>query len=338
MSTAPAPASPVPPTRSAALSVILVTPDDYETIRKTVCHLRKQKAADRMELLIVAPGRESLGMDEEELGVFAAWDVIEVGVIRTLASVKALAIRQARAPVIVQAEDHSYPGPNWAEALIATHGQGYAVVGPAVKNANPATFLSWANYLMHFGAWADGIVGVGEVEQVAWHNCSYRRDLLLAYGDDLPRLLAVESALQENIRRNGHRIFLAADVVTSHVNISDPRTAFSHHFCGGRLFAATRAHEGGWPPWKRLIYFCGAPLIPLVRFPRLLGHIARYKQRKQLLPGILFPMAVALFCHAAGEAIGYAFGIGNAEEQYSRFEMRRIDHLCARDRESGRAR
>ncbi|MBC8136093.1 MAG: hypothetical protein H8F28_09430 [Fibrella sp.] len=325
-------AAPIP-TKPVALSVILVTPDNYATIRKTVGYLRKQTAADHIELLIVAAHQDALELNEEELAVFGAWRVIEVGEIRTLAFVKAVAIRQARAPVVVQAEDHSYPEPNWAEVLISTHAKGYAVVGPAIKNANPRTSLSWANYLMHFGAWAGGMVEAGEVEQVAWHNCSYRRDILLEYGDELPRLLSVESTLQEDIRRRGHRIFLAADIATSHVNITDPRTAMRHHFCGGRLFAARRADEGKWSTGKRFVYFGGAPLIPFVRLPRLLNHISRHELRNKLLPGVLFPMSAALVCHAAGEAIGYAFGMGNAEEQYSFFEMRRVDHLCAKDRE-----
>jgi hypothetical protein len=316
-----------------AMSVILVTPDKYQTIRKTIRALCAQTVAHRLEIIILTPQREGLEIDEEELRVFGAWQVIEVGPIRKLADVKMYAVRQANAPILMQAEDHSYPEPGWAENLIAAFEQGYAAVGPAVANGNPRTLLSWNNYLMHFGTWAQGTAVAGEVEQVPWHNSGYQRALLLDYGDDLPRLLGVESLLQEDLRRRGHRLYLAADVATSHINVSDTRTSLRHHFWGGRLYGASRAQEGKWPLWKRLVYIGGAPLIPLVRLPRLLALMERHGLRQTLLPRILWPMGISLLFHAAGEAAGYACGMGDAEERYSFFEMRRVDHLCREDRE-----
>ncbi|HEX5708076.1 MAG TPA: hypothetical protein VFX96_12315 [Pyrinomonadaceae bacterium] len=39
------------------MSVLIVTPDDYRTIRKTVRHLGAQTARERLEVVIVAPSR-----------------------------------------------------------------------------------------------------------------------------------------------------------------------------------------------------------------------------------------------------------------------------------------
>ena len=43
---------------SPQMSVVIVTPDSYETIRKTVEHLRAQTVKDRLEIVIVAPSAE----------------------------------------------------------------------------------------------------------------------------------------------------------------------------------------------------------------------------------------------------------------------------------------
>lgn len=51
-------------------------------------------------------------------------------------------------------EDHCYPEPQWAEALLVRHGAGYAVVGAEIGNGNPHSAISWCSYLLSLGAWA----------------------------------------------------------------------------------------------------------------------------------------------------------------------------------------
>src|SRR5437764_14845225 len=53
------------------MSVILVTPDRFETLRETVEHLRAQTAKDRLEIVIVAPSEAELALDPAELDGFA---------------------------------------------------------------------------------------------------------------------------------------------------------------------------------------------------------------------------------------------------------------------------
>jgi hypothetical protein len=42
------------------MSVVLVTPGRYETIRKTMQHLQAQTVADQLEIVIVAPSAATL--------------------------------------------------------------------------------------------------------------------------------------------------------------------------------------------------------------------------------------------------------------------------------------
>ena len=51
-------------------------------------------------------------------------------------------------------EDHSYPEPEWAEALLRAHAGPWTVVGPAVANANPDYTASWVNYVLSYGGFA----------------------------------------------------------------------------------------------------------------------------------------------------------------------------------------
>src|SRR6202162_6225233 len=96
---------------SLAISVILATPDCYETIRKTIGHLRVQSASKQLELIIVAPSAGSLNIVEDELKNFLQYRVVEAGPIRSVGFANALGIRHASAPVVALAEDHAFPGP-----------------------------------------------------------------------------------------------------------------------------------------------------------------------------------------------------------------------------------
>ena len=52
----------------------------------------------------------------------------------------------AAAAFVAPAEDHCSPNPIWAEAMLHRHDEGYAVVGPAMRNANPSTYPSRADF------------------------------------------------------------------------------------------------------------------------------------------------------------------------------------------------
>jgi len=45
---------------SPAMSVVITTPDSYQTIRKTMSHLRRQTVSEALEVIIVAPSLDLL--------------------------------------------------------------------------------------------------------------------------------------------------------------------------------------------------------------------------------------------------------------------------------------
>jgi glycosyl transferase family 2 len=312
------------------LSVIIVTPSRYDIIRKTIHHLRGQTIRDRIEVVIAAPSLDGLQLGRSELDGFFGYTVVEVGPIERLAEAKVAAIRVARAPVVAFAEDHCFPDRGWAAALVAAHAAGWAGVGPVIRNANPASAVSWAGLLLHFGRWLEP-ARAGAVEQLPWHNASFKRELLLAYGDELPRLLAVEVFLQRDLLARGHRLYLEPSATTYHANISRWWPWMRHEFVGGRLFGATRAFRERWSPARRLWQIVGTPLVPVVRLRRALRDMRRCAERRQRLPNAIGAVAVGLVAHALGEAVGYALGVGAAEHWYMDCEVDRARFVAAQD-------
>lgn len=315
---------------SPEMSVIIVTPDSYQVIRRTMHYLRAQTVTDRLEIVVVAPSRTELGLIESDFTGFHSYQVVEVGEFRLLADAKATAVPQTSAAVVAFAEDHCFPEPDWAEALIAAHRQEYAAVGPEIRNANPATTVSWAGLFLYFGSCV-GPALPQSCTNLPWHNTSYKRHLLLEYGSELADMLVVEGLLLDDLRARGHTLYFEPAAKTNHVNISLFSSWVRQAFWGGKLFGAMRAQKKQWSVWNRLVYIAGSPLIPAVRLYRTSQRVRQVGATK-LLPRILPAMIAGLLPHATGEVAGYTFGLGRAAERYSYFETKRILHVTRSER------
>jgi glycosyltransferase involved in cell wall biosynthesis len=313
------------------MSVIVVTPDGYETVRKTIRHLRTQKVKDQLEIILVVPEAKGLGLDEAELREFQSFRVVECGPLVSTARARAAGVREASAPVVALVEDHAFPAPGWAEALINAHERDYAAVGPLMANANPHSLLSWVNLLIEYSEWLEPRAG-GEVEHLPGHNGSYKRDALLAYGARLEAMLDAESVLHWDLRARGHKLYLEPKARTFHQNFSLVLPTIPLRFNGGRLFAASRARS--WPGLRRALYTCAAPLIPFVRCSRIVRELRQAGRPRQLLPRILPALFAALVVDASGELCGYALGAGDAMAILSDMEFHRRRYLAPDERQA----
>jgi GT2 family glycosyltransferase len=310
---------------SAELSVILTTPDCYDTIRKTIACLRAQTARDRLEIVIVAPAGRELKLCESELKSFANFHVVEVKAIESIGAANAAGVRDASAPLVAFGEDHAFPDPEWAEALIAAHKQNWVAVGPAVRNANPGSLISWADFLIAYGPWMECVAG-GVAEHLPGHNSSYKRSVLIEYGSRLETMLEAESVLHWDLNNRGYQLYLEPRAKISHLNFGTLSSWLPAQFHSGRMFATIRSRN--WCRAKRLFYTCSAPMIPAIRLYRILRQ--SYRLRSNLRPAILPVLILGLTVSALGEMLGYASGEGNSRKALTHLEFHRIRHIGRR--------
>lgn len=118
------------------MSIVLTIDKSFAAHRKAIQNLNLQTGKARIEVILVSP------LPQESIEVSALTGFLRVRCIRvapntTCAQAKAVGFQQAAAPIVAFTEDHSYPNPEWADALISAHEKAWAAVGPAVGNANP---------------------------------------------------------------------------------------------------------------------------------------------------------------------------------------------------------
>lgn len=312
-----------------ALSVVLVTPTDFNQIRGTVHHLLAQTALDQMELIVVAPSRDALGSETAELDRFPAHRIVEVGPIQYRGQAAAEGIRVAQAPVVGLVEEHAYPEPGYAEALLRAHEGPWACVSPVIRNANPESVISWVNFYRAYLGLAEPLEAA-EVDNVAWHNSAYKRDLLLAFGDTLGALLDYEGDLLQELKRQGHRFYLEPAAQTRHQNVELLRSMLHLSYMKGRLGAASRVAAEAWPVWKRLVYVAGSPLIPLMYVPNFWKGLRRSRQPVGRLAQTLPFLGLSLTVNAFGEVAGLLAGAEGIKHKMEAYELNRSRYLSRR--------
>lgn len=301
------------------LSAIVLSRSDYGAIRRLMRHLRAQTARSCMELIFVVPQAEGFQPNPDEMAEFWGWQILECGRIDLTSRPRTLGVHAARAPLVVLTEEHCLPFPDWAEALIAAHENEWAVVGPVVYNANPRTAMSWAQFFLEYGLWLAPHEG-GHAEILPGNNSCYRRELLLELGDRLEEMLDAETLLHWEFRRRGLRLRLEPKARAYHINMTQWRPFLLTAFHAGRRFAHHRAL--GWCAARRMVYFCGSPLIPAIRFRRILAEIRR-TGRTGMLARILPPLGLSLIASAFGEMQGYVGVLGQSREYLTEIELDR---------------
>jgi hypothetical protein len=289
-----------------------------QDIGRTLDCLRAQTARGELELIVVVAGDiELAGVDEVALA-FAGHAIVRLPEIRSKAAANAAGARRASAPVVAFAEDHCFPEPGWAEALIRRHRGAPAAVGPCIRNANPATALSWCDLLVNYAPWL-GASSEEACEALPGHNTSYKTEALLRYGDRLDAWLEVENEMHLDMNRRGEELVMEPGAVVAHVNLSRWSSWLPCLFYAGRIYAAERCRK--WSTGRRLVYGALWPLIGALRWIRLLcawpSHAPGLPSRTRLAA----PLLTGLMADAVGQACGYLAGAGDAGARMLRFEF-----------------
>jgi glycosyltransferase involved in cell wall biosynthesis len=278
--------------------------------------LARQSSRDAIEVVIADAAPDSV-----PLAVPAGLDVrtVVAPTGATLGAIRALGIEAARAPVVAFLEDHSYPEPGWAAALIEASAGPWAAIGYAFRVADPQTWGGRAAAVSEYGQWLDPVRS-GPRTMLAGNNVAYRRAALERFGDRLPGLLDVDFNLQRELLAAGERLFVAGDAIVRHehfVRLRDTMRA-GGLYCD--LLAQRRSHSWSLP--RRLLYALLIPVVaPMRRLQALLGALPH---RPGLLRQLAFtaPAVAILFVNAAlGESLGYLRLRRHTPERFTRIEL-----------------
>ena len=313
-----------------SISVVIVAVNGTRSIARTMRHLAAQTIQREIEVVVVASKLDAI--DPAALGAdaFAAFHVVAVGRIARRGEAAAAGVLAATCSVVALIEDHSYPEPGWAAALVAAHDGPWTAVGPVVENANVLSAMSWVNFILSYGVFS-GEQEAGERDLLPWHNSAYKRRALDPFANRLGDLLEWEAYLQDALRAAGGQLYLEPRARTRHMNVSLLASTFGLNLQRGRLIGAQRAEREGWPAWRRLLQVAAFPLFPLLQLRHAAPRIRAMPIPRALAPRVHAGLFATLCVMAVGEGWGLARGAGDAIQRIEDYELHRERHLTKGD-------
>ena len=302
------------------LSVIMIVGEQRARAARALASLLAQSAIDRMEILLMDLGPATLpplaGSGHPRVRLTRPRENI------LFAAARAAAARMARAPAIAFIEEHCEARPGWAEALIVAHRDQWGGVASAFENGNPGRGRSNSAFRMTYGSYLPSRGVAGPTTWMAGHNSSYKRDILLGYGDDLDELLKADLALHNRMLRDGHQFFFEPAAVIAHHNdttmMNLSRGVFDWNFC----YSAVEARLSRWTGPRRIGHALRACCLPWVRLARGFGCAAR-RGRADVIDWVRdIPFFFVVSCSsAAGQVAGAFCDMAKAEKRFSDMEM-----------------
>lgn len=289
------------------ISVVIASVNGWEVLEPTLDALDAQPARARMELIVVdavdGVTRAKLQARRPAVVLVPAAERLAIPRLR------ALGVRQARAPIVAILEDHGAVGPGWAAAALEAHQEHIGAVGGPVENGLSG-LVNWTAFFCEYAAYM-GPVADGNVADLPGNNIAYKRPLLWRHLHVMEEG-KWESWINDRIRADGVPIRSSPRMEVRHIKPFRLGTFLVQRFHFARSFAGMRRCEQ--TRVKRMLYALGSLALPGL----LLGRITRRVLAKRRHVGWFlasFPLlALCITVGAVGEMLGYAFGPGRSLE------------------------
>ncbi|TAK11673.1 MAG: Gfo/Idh/MocA family oxidoreductase [Anaerolineae bacterium] len=314
---------------SPALTIIIDKRTPFAALLPSLRPLSKQTIASQIELLFYAHEGDALAdLDHEFLSRFERCTVLRHP--GTYSESVYTTVHAAAAPIVCMYEDHVFPSPDWAAALVSECQSGCVAACTRVANANPGSIWSEVGFAVPYGFWTDPL-HFDPADDVMVSNGAYRRDTLMALGGRLSALMRRAGGLNQVLRDNGGRFAIARTGVIAHANPSRPLAAIRLMFDVGRTYASRKrnATRMGFP--ERLFYVALGPIVPIQRFVERLPIMFSAGRNRKLRARILFGLAVGFMCEGLGRMAGYLFGEGRAAQRMESIDFDRRRHVRKAD-------
>jgi hypothetical protein len=303
------------------ISVVMIVGTNRENAQGVLDALGRQSCVDDLLEIVVFDSAESSVPALEMPTRFASKYLRRSG-LHFWGVARAQAARESSAPIVAFLEDHCEPHSTWAERLLEAHSDGrWAAVGYAFTNGSRDSLWSRSALLADYGFFVHP-VGGGPARLLAGNNISYSRWFLDELGDDFEKSVGVDFNVQELANARGLPMKIAPGVLAAHRCYAGLWELCAANFYYLKILAVARAEANKWQPPTRFAWACGVlALVPALRLLRLAKSISR---RPTLIPTFLASVPVVLLVYYAaafGEAAGYLFGLGDAEEKFVKWEL-----------------
>jgi len=229
--------------------------------------------------------------------------------------------RHARAPIVAYLEEHAVALEGWLVAVEAALASGeYAATSGEVHTLNPGAGISDAVAAMNYAPWLPPLERRRVSRIILGHDAAYRREELLAFGEQLDAFLSAEVVLQWRLSDAGRPLLIDPAIRIAHQNETTMASICKGYYLWNVSFGAWWSATEGWSRSRRALQALG---VPWWVGRRLLGMVRACEQpagRRALLRH-LPTVVVSQTAAAAGIAVGAIRGDQGHAHRFADYEL-----------------
>lgn len=305
------------PPEVPSVSIVIIPGNRRERAARSLASVLDQDGMERAEVVLLDAandGSPPLPRSDE-----AAVRVFPRPRRGTYGELRAEGTRLARAPIVAFLEEHAMALPGWLAAVEESLASGeYGGASGEVHPLNPGAGISDAVALMNYARWLPPLEERGPSTLVVGHNSAYRRDDLLAFGEELEHYLSCEVVLQWRLGALGRPFLINPAIRVAHLNETTLTAICKGYYLWNVSFGAGWSRAERWSASRRAFQALGTPWWVLRRTidiaqtaPRHRGTLLRH------LPSVLVAQSVA----AVGIAVGCTRGEGAHARRFADYEL-----------------
>ncbi|MEL4897863.1 glycosyltransferase [Crocosphaera sp. Alani8] len=196
--------------------------------------------------------------------------------------------------------------PIWVNQIMEAHRKvDHPVVGGAIANGNPDSYVGWGYYFSGFSQWMPQSESF-ERPDIPTGCLSCKRWAFQKYGPFLEGSLCEDTLFTWKLADAGYQALFIPTIQVFHINIEDLSDLMKRKFSHGKTFAKLRISEKKFSPFKQIIYAFGSPILPIIITYRRTKDVLKAGTYRDKFILTLPVTLVGIFCWSLGEFWAYA--------------------------------
>ncbi len=247
------------------VSIIIASFNSRNTILKTLKSLFRQTYQGVYEVVVVDSSTDGTGnLIRREFPMVRLFTFSER---KFPGDARNYGIRQSTGEIIAFIDADCIADSHWIEEIVLAHETPHPVIGGAVGNGNPESYVGWAYYFCEFSQWMPNFPR-REMAEIPTCCLSITRATFNNYGPFIEGVYCSDSAFHWRIAREGIRARFVPSIMVSHINLTSFRKFLAHAPFHGKSFAQMRCRQHQFSRNRRLAFALLSPSLPFLLFAR----------------------------------------------------------------------
>jgi glycosyltransferase involved in cell wall biosynthesis len=285
------------------VSVVIASYNSERTIERCLRSLEQQPDREAFEIIVVDSSQD--GTADLIAREFPRVKLFRYSERKFPGDARNIGVCRSTGDIIAFTDADCFVEPGWVHRILEAHEKmRHPVIGGAVVNGNPESYVGWAHYFAEFSQWMPQATSC-EMAEIPTTCLTVKRRIFEKSGPFIENTYCSDTAFNWTLGRYGYRPLFLPALWVSHTNIAQLHTLLRRKAFHGTCFARVRATEQSWSRSRRVAYVLVSPALPALLFGRVLVRVIRKKAhvtRFLLASPLVFAVLIAW---AWGEFLGY---------------------------------